>query len=55
MTPEQEELTALYFACEKLCDAVLFARFYCPDEVKQTIDDAVKHWKDTQRDISESP
>lgn len=41
----------LYFACDKFCNAALTARFYCPEEVQQTIDDAVKHWKDIQSDL----
>lgn len=39
----------LYAACEKLCLASLSARFYCPENVQQEIDDAVKNWKEIQQ------
>ena len=41
----------LYFACDTFCNAALTARFYCPETVQRTIDDAVKHWKDIQSDL----
>lgn len=39
----------LYAACEKLCDAAMSARHYCPETVQQTIDDAVKDWTEIQQ------
>ena len=39
----------LYFACEKLCDAAMSARHYCPETVQRTIDDAVKDWTEIQQ------
>ena len=39
----------LYFACEKLCDAAMSARHYCPETVQQTIDDSVRHWTEIQQ------